>query len=91
MAFRNQQIYTTVLTNSAFTFTADMSIQTISLNLASGIGEFSGSLSIGSLMSSPIQLTVNQPVTISSDSGYPLDGITIDCTAGGVISVMARQ
>ena len=91
MAFRNQQIYTTVLTNSTFTFTADMSIQTISLNLASGVGQFSGSLSIGVLNSTPITLTVNQPVTISSDSGYPLDGIVIDCTAGGVINIMARQ
>ena len=91
MAFRNQQIYTTVLTNSTFTFTADMSIQTISLNLASGVGQFSGSLSIGVLNSLPIALSVNQPVTISSDSGYPLDGITIDCTAGGVINIMARQ
>ena len=91
MGFRNQQIYTTVLTNASFTFTADMGIQTISMNLASGVGQFSGSLSIGVLNSSPILLTVNQPVTISSDTGYPLDGITIDCTAGGVINVMARQ
>ena len=91
MAFRNQQIYTTVLTNSSFTFTEAMSIQSISLNLASGVGQFSGSLSIGALASAPIQLTVNQPVTISSDSGYPLDGITIDCTGGGVINIMARQ
>lgn len=91
MAFRNQQIYTTVLTNSSFTFTADMSIQTISMNLASGVGQFSGSLTIGALSSSPITLTVNQPVTLSSDSGYPLDGITIDCTAGGVINIIARQ
>ena len=91
MAFRNQQIYTTVLTNDVFTFTEAMSIQTISLNLASGVGQFSGSLNIGALSSAPIQLEVNQPVTISSDSGYPLDGITIDCTAGGVIKIMARQ
>lgn len=91
MSFRNQQIYTTVLTNSAFTFTADMSIQSISINLASGVGQFSGSLSIGALSSIPIALTVNQPVTISSDTGYPLEGITIDCTAGGVINIMARQ
>jgi hypothetical protein len=91
MAFRNQQIYTTVLTNSSFTFTEAMSIQTISLNLASGVGQFSGSLSIGALPSAPIALNVNQPVTISSDSGYPLDGITIDCNAGGVINIIARQ
>jgi hypothetical protein len=91
MAFRNQQIYTRVLTNSAFTFTESMSVQTISINLASGVGQFSGSLSIGALNSAPIALTVNQPVVISSDSGYPLDGITIDCAAGGVINIMARQ
>jgi hypothetical protein len=91
MSFRNQQIYTSVLTNATFTFTADMSIQTISLNLASGVGQFNGSLSIGALLSSPISLNVNQPVVISSDSGYPLDGITIDCVAGGVINIMARQ
>jgi hypothetical protein len=91
MAFRNQQIYTTVLNTASFTFTADMSIQTISMNLASGVGQFSGSLAIGPLSSSPIALTINQPVTISSDSGYPLDGITIDCTGGGVINIIARQ
>ena len=44
------------------------------------------------LITCPVTKQVfNQPVTISSDSGYPLDGITIDCTAGGVINIMARQ
>jgi hypothetical protein len=91
MAIRTQQIYTTVLSTSTFTIIPEMSIQSISISLVSGVGQFTGSLPLGALVSSPIPLIVNQPVTISSDSGLPLEGIVVDCTGGGVINLIARQ
>lgn len=92
MAGLGQKIYTSVLTNSSFTFTQDMGILGISMQLVSGVGTFTGTLTIGTNVSSPIDLVAGgTPVTITSDSGNPLDGITIDCSGGGVINILARQ
>lgn len=88
---RSQEIYTLSITNAIFIVTGDMSLQTISMNLSAGTGQFTGSLVVNGVASTPIVLAVNQPVTLASDTGQPLDGITIDCTAGGTIDIIARQ
>lgn len=91
MAGLGQKIYTQVLSTDVFVFTQDMGILGISVNLVSGIGTISGTLSIGLNTSVPIDLIVGQAITITSDSGNPLQDITIDCTGGGVINILARQ
>jgi hypothetical protein len=91
MAGLGQKIYTQVLSTNVFVFTQDMGILGISVNLVSGIGTISGTLSIGLNTSVPIDLIIGQPITITSDSGNPLQDITIDCTGGGVINILARQ
>ncbi len=89
---RGQQFYTSVLSNSAFTFTSDMGILSVSFVLTAGAGEFIGTLIInGTNFPSAIPLTIGQAVTISSDGGQPIDGLTIDCSVGGDINIIARQ
>ena len=86
-----QKIYTQVLSTDVFVFTKDMGILGISVCLVSGVGIISGTLSIGLNTSTPIDLIIGQAITITSDSGNPLQDITIDCTGGGVINILARQ
>lgn len=91
MAGLGQKIYTNVLSTDVFVFTKDMGILGISVCLVSGVGTISGTLSIGLNTSTPIDLIVGQAITITSDSGNPLEEITVDCTGGGVINILARQ
>jgi hypothetical protein len=91
MSIRGQKIWTRVLTNEAITFVAEMGITSVSVVLISGSGSFTGSLFVTPYTSSAIPLVVSSPVTISSDSGLPLDGVTISCAAGGVINIMGRE
>jgi hypothetical protein len=89
---RGQQFYTSVLSGSTFTFTSDMGILSVSFVLTAGAGAFYGTLNInGTNPSTSVPLTVNQAVTISSDGGQPIDGLTIDCAGGGDINIIARQ
>lgn len=89
---RGQQFYTSVLSNSTFTFTSDMGILSVSFVLTSGVGSFYGTLIInGTYFPSAVPLTIGQSVTISSDGGQPIDGLTIDCSGIGDINIIARQ
>ena len=92
MSIKKEKIHTQVLTNEAFTIVSDMGINIVSIVLIAGAGEFVGSLNIGAITSEPIPLSEGAPVTIDSRSATAtLDGITIDCTAGGTIHLIARQ
>jgi hypothetical protein len=92
MAIRGQQFYTNVLSNNTFTFNSDMGILSVSFVLTAGTGYFYGTLTIdGTYFSTPIPLTIGQAVTISSDTGQPIDGLTIDSSLGGDINIIARQ
>jgi hypothetical protein len=88
---RGQQFYTSVLSTSSFTFTSDMSILSVSFVLTAGVGSFYGTLIInGTIFPSAVPLTIGQSVTISSDTGQPIEGLTIDCSGGGDINIIAR-
>ena len=91
MSIRGQKIWTKVLSSDVITLTAEMGITSVSIVLISGAGSFSGSLDVGYLTSSAVPLVINASVTISSDSGLPLDGVTIDCSGGGVINLLGRE
>jgi hypothetical protein len=86
-----ERLHTQVLTNDSFVILESMGIRSVSMVLASGAGTFVGDLKIGSENSAPIDLVVGAPVTLSSDSTRLLDGITIDCSGGGVINYILRQ
>jgi hypothetical protein len=91
MSIRGQQIWTKVLTNNSITFNPEMGVTSVSIVLISGAGFFQGSLFVPDYVSTAVPLVVGSPVTISSDSGLPLDGLIIDCSSGGVINLIARQ
>ena len=88
----SQNIFSYTLTNGVFVVDRNrMSLFAISLNLLSGVGTFVGTMSAGGTAPSSVALTVGLPVTLSSDSdNLPLDGITIDCSGGGVIQIVGR-
>jgi hypothetical protein len=91
MAGKSEKMHTQVLTNDVFTIVESMGIRTVSMQLVSGVGSFKGDLKIGAMVSAPIDLIVGTPVTLGSDTSRPLDGITIDCSGGGVINYILRQ
>ena len=91
---RGQEIFTKVLSGQSITLTADMGLTSISIVLISGAGAFRGSLNVSdnvtTYVSEAVDLILNQAVVIASDSGLPLNGLTIDAT-GGVVHVLGRQ
>lgn len=91
---RGQEIFTKVLSGQSITLTADMGLTSISVVLISGAGTFAGSLNVSdnitTFVSEPVDLVLNQAVVIASDSGLPLNGVTIDASAG-VVHVLGRQ
>lgn len=91
MATPAEKIHTQVLTNASLTIVQGWGIRTVSLLLVSGVGEFSGTLQMGPYSSMPIALQIGVPIKINSESAYPLDGVLIDCSAGGVIDIMGRE
>lgn len=91
---RGQKIFTTVLSGSSITLTSEMGLTSVSIVLISGAGSYTGDLNVSdnitAIISSPIDLIINQAINVSSDSGLPLDGVTIDASAG-VVNIMGRQ
>jgi hypothetical protein len=87
MSFKNQSVFSSVYTNSVFTITEDMQLSEVTIELTSGAANLLGSLQTPGLTLSSVQLNVNQPVTINSNDGYTLTGISVDSTAGGVFEV----
>jgi hypothetical protein len=87
MSFKNQSVFSSVYTDSVFTITEDMQLSEVTIELTSGAANLLGSLQIPGLTLSSVQLNVNQPVTLNSNDGYTLTGISVDSTAGGVFEV----
>ena len=98
MALQQVQIWTNEIVNDTLTFNSisgnELNIVVLSINLKSGVGTFAGFkalLPLGLPYATPnyINLTVGQPITITSNFNFPLAGCVIDCSAGGVIQVIA--
>lgn len=90
MGFKNQSVFTATFTNTTFAITESMGLSVISINLISGVATILGTTSIPGITNSTAALSVGQPILLKADSGYTLDGITIDSTAGGVFEVIAK-
>lgn len=90
MGFKNQSVFTATFTNTTFAITETMGLSVVSINLISGAATILGTTSIPGVTNSAAALTVGQPVLLKADSGYTLDGITIDSTGGGVFEVLAK-
>lgn len=100
MALQQLQVWTNEITNDTITFNSlsgpanAENIVELSINLKSGVGRFSGFQALNSLgipyaTSNYINLTVGQPVTLTSNFNFPLGGVVVDCSAGGVIQLVA--
>jgi hypothetical protein len=98
MTLQQLQVWTNEITNDTITFNPPPNntenIVELSINLKSGVGRFAGFKALNSLgipYATPnyINLTVGQPVTLTSNFNFPLGGLVVDCSAGGVIQLVA--
>ena len=100
MGLQQLQIWTNEITNDTITFNSlsgpanAENIVELSINLKSGVGRFAGFQALNSLgipYATPnyINLTVGQPVTLTSNFNFPLGGLVVDCASGGVIQLVA--
>lgn len=98
MAQQSLQVWTNEITNDTITFNTAgsnlLNIVELSINLKSGIGRFAGFkalTAIGLPYATPnyINLTVGQPVTLTSNFNFPLGGVVVDCSGGGIIQIVA--
>ena len=90
MGFKTQSVFTATFTNTTFAITETMGLSIVSVNLISGVATILGTTQIPGLTNDAASLSVGQPILVRADSGYTLDGITIDSTAGGVFEVIAK-
>jgi hypothetical protein len=90
MAFKTQSIYTGSFNNESIEIDESMGLTLISINPISGTINLIGTNAVPGLASSSVTLVVGQPVLISADSGYTLDNITIDASAGGVFEILGK-
>jgi hypothetical protein len=85
-----QQYWTFELVNDSITITSDFAFSVISVVLTTGTGTILGSLSPNGISSTPLTLLQNLTVTFGAGTPYPLEGITIDTTGGGIVYIIAR-
>ena len=90
MAFKNQSIFTGTFIDESVDVVESMGLTIISINPISGSTILIGQSLIPGLTSSGVELVVGQPVLISADSGYTLNDIRIDATAGGTFEILAK-
>lgn len=90
MGFKDQSVFTATFTNTTFAISSTLGLSIVSVNLISGVATILGTTSIPGISNSTAALSVGQPILIKADSGYTLNGITIDSTAGGVFEVIAK-
>jgi hypothetical protein len=85
-----QNIFTYQLSAGTLIIDTTYGLTAISMVLTSGTGSFTGLLVLNNgVMSTPIDLVLNQPISIPSSSGAPLNNLTITTT--GVVSIIGYQ
>lgn len=85
-----QPVWTYELSAGAINIDETFGLTIISMTLVSGIGSVTGGLSLqNGVASTPINLTIGQPLTIPSKNGVVLDQIVISTT--GIISIIGFQ
>lgn len=90
MGFKTQSVFTNTFTNTTFAITESLGLTVVSINLISGVATIAGTTRLPGIAPTTAAMTVGQPILIQADSGFTLDGITIDSTAGGVFEVIAK-
>jgi hypothetical protein len=76
------------LAGASLTILETMGVRNISVLLVSGSATVKGTLSLGSLQSTPLALEVGTPLNVSFD--FAIDGYIIDAAAGVVKIITGR-
>lgn len=85
-----QNIFTYTLSAGSITIDETYGLTAISMVLTSGTGSFAGLAYLtNGVASTPIDLVLNQPISIPSPSGAPLTNLTITTT--GIVSILGYQ
>jgi hypothetical protein len=90
MSFKEQDFFSTTITNDTLVITGDMSVNIVSMVLISGVGTYLLEGKLGTLDSTAVDLVVGAPVNVVADPGYSIRQLTIDCSAGGVINIISK-
>ena len=85
----SQNIWTYKLTAGTFNIDPNFGLLVVSVILASGTGTVTGTDLLNGVASTPIDLAVGVPLTISTDGNTILGNITITTT--GVVSIVGRS
>lgn len=86
-----QKIWTHTITDTSYEITQDLNLVEVSFYLLSGAGTFTGDDYVGGVASSAIALVVGVPISLEGHSLSPLEGITLDCSGGGVIHIIGKR
>ena len=90
MSFAGKQaIFTRTLVNETLTINENFGVTVVAMKLLSGTATYTGTKSLGGFVSQPINLNINEGVTVSSDSSRFIDEFIIDASAG-TVEVIAR-
>jgi hypothetical protein len=77
--------FTKQISNSTFVFDTNTGLDIISIILISGVGSITGTEKANSEISSPINMIIGVPITLSRTQPFPNGSLTIDFSAGTVI------
>lgn len=83
-----ENVGTYTLTSSTLTIQESFGVRNISLLLVSGTVTVTGSMKLGSTVSSALTLAADKPLNLSFD--FPIDGLIIDATSGVVTIVTGK-
>lgn len=85
-----QELWTYELNNGTLVIDESFGLTKLSLVLNSGSGTITGGLQLANGVASlPVTMVIGQPLNIPSNSGTPLNNITISTT--GVVSIFGFQ
>ena len=88
MPFIRQNIGTFTFDSQVVEIIGDYGVLNISFLLVSGTVTVTGITSLGSILSTPLTLEADKPLNLGSN--FPLDGLTIDASAGVVTVVTGK-
>jgi hypothetical protein len=83
-----QEFWTKELSVGSITITDVFGLTALSFVLISGTGTYEGSVTVGGVPSTAINMVIGQPVTITTDSNNPINGFTITTT--GVVAIIGK-
>lgn len=88
MSQLEKQFWTYELNNNTLLINSDFGLSALSLTLASGTATAKGTLVCNGIASTEIDLTIGQPILVSTDTSSVIGDLTIVTT--GVVNLIGR-